>query len=327
MFATGAALRPENVSLHKNSRRFLVLTAVSAAAVAAALLLFSLMQFPVQARTDHQPASETNEGTTPLVSESVPDGTNLGNRITTAPSASDLPASSSDDPCIESVESTGTLTRSWIVDCLSENRHVDQVDGGLADRDYYARFFTFTLGESATVTISLTSDSDTFLYLMEGAARDGDLVDKNDDIDRNAQNYDSRIGPTELSSGDYTIEATTYDPDTTGSFTLTVESSSAGGPSDPSPTPSPTPMPSPTPGPSPSPQVVYTAISSGANHVCALASNGSIMCWGNEIGDGHGQVSQRPTTGVYTEINSGDNHTCALRNDGAVVCWGSLTIP
>ena len=225
------------------------------------------------------------------------------------------------DACFDSIDAAGTFTGSWDDDCLSENRPGDQDDGGETGSDYYARFFTLTIDADSTVTISLSSDEDTFLYLMEGRGRNGAIEDENDDIDGAAQNYNSRIGPRQLASGDYTIEATTYRPDTTGSFTLVIEIGEVGEP------PQPTPTPSPTPQPTPPTQVVYTAISSGANHVCALSGDGSIMCWGNDDGDSHGQVSNRPTGGRFTAIDSGSNHTCALRDDGDVVCWGSITLP
>jgi len=220
------------------------------------------------------------------------------------------------DDCIRQVEGAGTFTGNWNSECLSENRPQDQSDGGLDGSDYYSRYFAFTLGDTSTITISLASDQDTFLYLMEDIGRAGEQIDENDDIAQGS-NLNSRIGPRQLASGDYTIEATTYYPDRSGSFTLTVEIGSTIEP----------PAPTPTPSPTPTPQAVYTEISSGANHVCALRGNGSIMCWGNEDGDSHGQVSDRPATGVFTSLSSGDNHTCALRNDGVVICWGSITVP
>ena len=234
---------------------------------------------------------------------------------TAAPPSPTHTATPHPDDCIRQVDGAGTFTGSWNSDCLSENRPQDQADGGLDGSDYYTRYFALTMDDTSTITISLNSDEDTFLYLMENIGRAGEQIDENDDITQGS-NLNSRIGPRQLASGDYTIEATTYYPDTSGNFTLTVEIGSAEPPA-----------PTPTPSPIPTPQMVYTEISSGANHVCALASDASIMCWGNEDGDSHGQVSDRPTTGVFTALSSGDNHTCALRNDGAVICWGSITVP
>ncbi len=200
------------------------------------------------------------------------------------------------DPCFTAIDGSGTYTGSWDDTCLSENR--PDGDGG----DYYARFFTFTLDESTSVTIDLTSDADTFLYLMEGSDKDGAIETENDDISDGNRN--SRIEDQMLSAGTYTIEATTYDAKESGDFTLVVEIEEVDEPT--------------------VPDAKYTAISSGANHVCAIATDGSIMCWGD---DDYGQVSDSPTSGSFTEISSGDNHTCALRDDGAVICWGSFDVP
>ena len=125
---------------------------------------------------------------------------------------------------------------------------------------------------------------------------------KNGDISSSDRN--SRIEDHILEPGAYTIEATTYNVWETGEFTLVVDIELTGEP--------------------PAPDVKYIAISSGANHVCAIATGGSIMCWGS---DDYGQVSERPTSGRFIEISSGDNHTCGLRDDGAVICWGGIDVP
>lgn len=210
------------------------------------------------------------------------------------------------EPCVTAIDGAGTYTGSWDDDdCLSQNR--PRGKGGQAGADYYARFFTLTLKQASDVTINLTSDKDTYLYLLEGSGRDGATEDENDDITSGVHN--SHIAAPSLDAGTYTIEATTYEPKIDGNFTLVVEIESAE-------------PPTPTP-----PAAEYTTISSGSNHICAIATDGSIMCWGNEDGDSHGQVADRPTSGSFTQISSGENHTCALREDGAVLCWGSIELP
>ncbi|MEA2699194.1 MAG: hypothetical protein QOI66_3465 [Myxococcales bacterium] len=83
------------------------------------------------------------------------------------------------------------------------------------------------------------------------------------------------------------------------------------------------------------------AISSGANHSCALLSSGAVKCWGaNEEGQlGQGDVRPRGIAPgelgeqlnpvdlgpgrIATAVAAGGAHTCALLDDGAVKCWGA----
>ena len=135
--------------------------------------------------------------------------------------------------------------------------------------------------EPADVTITLTSNIDTYIYLLSGAGKDGAVAHKTDETVRTNS---SRIEAS-LAAGDYTIEATTYDPSVTGDFTLTVEGLGQGTVTPPTPAPSPTPeptpepTPSPTPEPTPSPSVGYTYLAVGELHTCGLRTDGLVVCW------------------------------------------------
>jgi len=74
------------------------------------------------------------------------------------------------------------------------------------------------------------------------------------------------------------------------------------------------------------------AVSAGDVHTCAVADDGSPLCWGydgyGELGIG-GSSGERPTpvaiTGIpggVEEISAGSGHTCALTYAGGVKCWG-----
>ena len=89
-----------------------------------------------------------------------------------------------------------------------------------------ARYYSFTLGQAASVEIDLVSSVfDTWLALREGADVAGLLVVSDDD---GGQGTNSRIS-SELSAGTYTIEATSYATGVTGAFTLTVTGAGGGG--------------------------------------------------------------------------------------------------
>ena len=73
------------------------------------------------------------------------------------------------------------------------------------------------------------------------------------------------------------------------------------------------------------------AITAGANHTCALLTDGRVRCWGlntyGQLGDGSTQDKHTPVTvanldGPAKAITAGANHTCALLTDGRVQCWG-----
>ena len=63
---------------------------------------------------------------------------------------------------------------------------------------------------------------------------------------------------------------------------------------------------------------VYTQVSTGGYHTCALKVDGSVACWGFDQWQQAGQH-----VGPYTQVSAGGIHTCGLTPDGAVECWGN----
>ena len=90
----------------------------------------------------------------------------------------------------------------------------------------HARYYSFTLAGSSSVTIDLASSQDPFMALRAGSGTSGTVIETDDD---GGPGNNSRIART-LSAGTYTIEATTFATGRTGSFTLTlmVEGGGAG---------------------------------------------------------------------------------------------------
>ena len=105
------------------------------------------------------------------------------------------------------VSSTVSAPGSWTRDCPSVHR---------AGR--YARYYRFSLSETASVTIDLNASWDSFLFLLGAAGLGGAILASDDD---GGDGTDARIVHG-LGPGTYTVEATTLQSYTTGTFTLTL---------------------------------------------------------------------------------------------------------
>ena len=128
-----------------------------------------------------------------------------------------------DNKCQTALTGDDSIDASWTSDCDSQN-----------SEGSYARYYTFTLDQQSEVTITLESSEDTYMFLLRGAGRDGEILCENDDYTTQVGGapcdiIDSALDSTldsaivaNLHAGDYTIEATTYNANTTGEFTLKV---------------------------------------------------------------------------------------------------------
>ena len=58
-------------------------------------------------------------------------------------------------------------------------------------------------------------------------------------------------------------------------------------------------------------------LSAGYYHTCAIRSDGTLNCWGDNSYD---QIAL--PAGTFTQVGAGDFHTCAIKTDGTLACWG-----
>ena len=153
----------------------------------------------------HTPTA-TNTPVTAL--DATPTSTPTSTTIPTATPTRTTSRSTLAPGCIGKI-GLGWLTGVWNADCLSDKTPATAKAG-----TRYARFYAFTLDAPKAVTVSIASAdvADTYLYLLEGVGNDGSVVNKGD----------SRIAE-QLQAGSYIIEATTYELETGGNFTLTLD--------------------------------------------------------------------------------------------------------
>ena len=65
------------------------------------------------------------------------------------------------------------------------------------------------------------------------------------------------------------------------------------------------------------PERTFVELSGGSSHMCGIATDGSLHCWGENH---RGQID--PPAGAYKALASGSVHTCAIATDGSIDCWG-----
>jgi alpha-tubulin suppressor-like RCC1 family protein len=76
---------------------------------------------------------------------------------------------------------------------------------------------------------------------------------------------------------------------------------------------------------------VFTSISAGYRHTCALAPGGTAYCWGNndsaQVGNGGTGSADTPAAVAgglqFVQISAGGDHSCGIAVGGAAYCWGS----
>jgi alpha-tubulin suppressor-like RCC1 family protein len=74
----------------------------------------------------------------------------------------------------------------------------------------------------------------------------------------------------------------------------------------------------------------FTAVSAGRGHTCAIASDRSLFCWGENLqfetaaeGVSFVNTPQPVLPGVqFLDVSAGGTHSCAVRTNGVVYCWG-----
>lgn len=77
------------------------------------------------------------------------------------------------------------------------------------------------------------------------------------------------------------------------------------------------------------PATLWSSVSLGYQHACALRTDQTLHCWGDggsgRLGRGNTTNSSAPqqVTGVWTGVGLGTDHSCGIQSDGTLWCWGN----
>ena len=65
---------------------------------------------------------------------------------------------------------------------------------------------------------------------------------------------------------------------------------------------------------------MFTSVTAGNDHTCALLADGEAYCWGPNNDDEHLDV---PEGDRFRQISAGHRFTCGIRIDHGITCWGN----
>jgi len=68
----------------------------------------------------------------------------------------------------------------------------------------------------------------------------------------------------------------------------------------------------------PAPTGMFISLSAGSSYACAVRTDNTLFCWG---GDTFGETS--PPPGAFTSVSTGWDFACGLKTDGTIRCWGN----
>jgi alpha-tubulin suppressor-like RCC1 family protein len=63
-------------------------------------------------------------------------------------------------------------------------------------------------------------------------------------------------------------------------------------------------------------------VQAGETYSCALATGGSVHCWGSLRADSSSAPAPTPEGGVFVQIAAGRRHVCGRTTAGSTLCWG-----